>query len=650
MTNELLQLQERIATGISLGESHFRVFKSAYQRDREGNIEARPVKDVCRNIGTVLVAFANADGGELYIGVEDDGTVTSVPHNEQHIGAMTEAYRTHVHADTPLVPPVVRRIEIEGKIVIYFRVGKSAAQVRLTTDGRCLQRFDRENRPVAPEQIQYGRQEVASLEYDRGYVPQAEVSDLDLELLDEIAHQLSAGYSPEKLLQFLDLAEFGPSDMNLRRAALLLFARDIVQWHPRSEVRILRVDGTELKEGHDYNVLEDDTVRGNIVHILEEAWDRLRPHLARTRFQSDAVFRESIIYPEEACREAPVNAIAHRDYSAEGKPVEILIFDDRMEVRSPGALLSSLSVADLKELQGAHQSRNVFVARVMRELGYMREMGEGIRRIYRSVRESELVDPEIRSGVNSFSITLFHKSIFSPRDVQWLDGYNDFDLNKQEQRVVLLARDEKLISTQQIFDTLELIDTEDFRALYEQLHRKGLIYTAKERARRHPRKQPRFRVRPPVEAQQHLGELQKALLTIGPTSELGRNYAQRLQHFVSPESPYYRDPLRSLIALGYVNVERIALSKLRSLWSTSANQVSQSEPRVSEGRVVFVKGHYGFISSDVGETYYVHRSELDPPSEWEDMRKGTLVNFQVGDRSIQNRNKPAKRVRVIRPV
>lgn len=646
MTNELLQLRERIITGISLGESHFREFKSAYEGNREGNTYARPVKELCKNIGTELVAFANADGGELYIGVEDDGTITGMPHKEQQIDAITEAHKTYVHAKTPLPPPAIKRVEIEGKIVVYFRVGKNATQVHLTADGRCLQRFDRENRPVPPDQIRYERQEVVSLEYDRSYVPGASVNDLDLELLNSVAQHFQANYSPEKLLQFLDLAEFGPNGMNLRRAALLLFSRDIVQWHPRSEVRILRVDGTELKEGHSYNVLEDDTIRSSIVHILEEAWDRLRPHLARTRFQSDAIFRESIIYPEEACREALINAVAHRDYSLEGQPVEILVFDDRMEVRSPGSLLSSLSVSDLTELQGAHQSRNVFIARVMRELGYMREMGEGIRRIYRSVRESELVDPEINTGSNSFSITLFYKSIFSSQDVRWLNGYEDFDLNKQEQRVVLLGQKGNLISTQLIFDTLDLVDTEDFRALYENLRRKGLIYSARKKANSNRRTQPRFRVRSPLEVQQYLGELQKALLIAGPISQLNREYGRSLQNAMSTHSPYQEQPLWALRALGYVDPDRKPLPKLQALWTNEDSQMSQTGPSTIMGEVVLVKEDYGFIRGDQ-QDYFLHRSELESPSTWHDVRRGILVEFQVGERSIQKRNKPAKKVRIV---
>ena len=263
MKNDRLDLKERILTGIELRESHFREFKSAFQRDHNGDMKSRELKEICRNIGEVLVAFANADGGELFIGVEDDGTVTGIPHKGTHIEVMKNAYTNYVHSETPLPPPSIKLVELNGKQVLYFRISKSFDCVHLTSDGRCVKRFDRENRPVSAERIQYERQESISQEYDRSFVPRASVQDLNLELIDSISAQLAPGYSPEKLLQLLDLAEFGIDGLKLRRAALLLFAKDIVKWHPRCEVRILRAAGTEIATGHDYNVIEDDTIKGN---------------------------------------------------------------------------------------------------------------------------------------------------------------------------------------------------------------------------------------------------------------------------------------------------------------------------------------------------------------------------------------------------
>lgn len=76
---DILMLEERVKNTIALGESHFREFKSALSGPLDAKKPGSP-KELCKYIGEALVAFANADGGELLIGVEDDGTITGIPH------------------------------------------------------------------------------------------------------------------------------------------------------------------------------------------------------------------------------------------------------------------------------------------------------------------------------------------------------------------------------------------------------------------------------------------------------------------------------------------------------------------------------------------------------------------------------------------
>ena len=95
----------------------------------------------------------------------------------------------------------------------------------------------------------------------------------------------------------------------------MLFAKDINRWHPRSQVRVVKIAGNEIGVGKEFNVIRDDVVSDNIINILARTWDVIRPHLAITRLGTHAVFQETLIYPEEACMEALINALAHRDYS-----------------------------------------------------------------------------------------------------------------------------------------------------------------------------------------------------------------------------------------------------------------------------------------------------------------------------------------------
>src|SRR5258706_12014071 len=101
---EFVNLEERARTAISLGESHFREFKSVLH-GTPGHKSVRDSKSVCRDIAEALVAFANADGGELLVGVEDNGEVTGLDSaSASYIELLERAPTSHVHQKTPLPP------------------------------------------------------------------------------------------------------------------------------------------------------------------------------------------------------------------------------------------------------------------------------------------------------------------------------------------------------------------------------------------------------------------------------------------------------------------------------------------------------------------------------------------------------------------
>lgn len=503
----LLRLKERVEIAIELGESYYREFKSGYEGPPNAK-RARDFKDICYNVAKELVAFANADGGELFIGIEDNNTVTGLPHTEEKLLAILEASSNYVLRDTPL--PIKRKniIEYEGKKVIYFSVEKGARFIHQTSKGECFKREDRDSVPTSADNIRIVREEASSRQYDRAFEDLAAITDLDLSIVEAVAIEATGmkNMSPEKFLQYVELAEFDGDRLRLRRAALLLFAKNPNKWHPRSRVRILRINGTEERSAPDYNVTEVADISGNIFQLAEKGWDALRPALSETRYASDGLFKTQVIYPEPACREALINAITHRDYSLEGRGIEVRIFDDRLEFLSPGKLLSKLTIEDLKELKGAHETRNTYIARVLREYGYIRELGEGIRRMFDLMNKNELVPPKIESPNKSFIVTLFYKYIYTKEEKIWLDSFKELDLSREQKTVVKLGINGRLISPKEIFEHVGIIDTDYYRQILEDLRELGVlenkvssVEAQKMRQKRGVSKKsiPRFQISPP---------------------------------------------------------------------------------------------------------------------------------------------------------
>lgn len=474
MTEDTLLLRDRVINTIALGESHFREFKSAIEGP-DSNKKPRQVKKVCGDIGESLVAFANADGGELLIGVEDDGTVTGVPHTSEEIKLMLAAYKTHVHGDSELPITYSTKLEVEGQTILFFAVLKGSTEIFQLPDGRCVRRKDKSTVPETVKKIQFDRQEVKSREFDRSFVDGATVNDLDITFIQSLMSDYLRGLSVERYLQQIGIAEYSMSGLRLRMAALLLFAKDIQKWHPRSQVRILKVSGTQLKSGENYNVSSEKTIVGNIFDLLLKSWEELRFFLAyKTEFGTGARFEQRYIYPEQACREALVNAIAHRDYSLQSG-IDVFIFSDRIEIKSPGSLLSSLSLKDLNELQGAHESRNAFISQVLREHKFMRELGEGMKRIFEAMEENELEKPKLNSDLNSFVVTLNNKSVFTDQQEQWLAVFKQFNLTTLQKKIVVCGINDSELSQQDIYAAMNTEDRNAYDREVTGLRNSGIL-------------------------------------------------------------------------------------------------------------------------------------------------------------------------------
>lgn len=644
--SQILRIQERLENDLILGESHFREFKSALHGPDDRK-RRRKVSLVAADIGEILVAFANADGGTLIVGAEDDGIISGVPYAQDDVKVLRKAPNTHVHKDTPLPGVRTHIVPIEDKTVLFFEVQKGTRYIHLTSDGRCLQRRDTDTVPVASEQIQFERHEQLSREYDRQWIDRATMADLNLDLLARVSEMVAPGLSPEKCLQTLGLAEFVAGSLRLRTAALLLFASNVDKWHPRSEIRLQQIAGSELLTGADYNVIRDETHSGNVLQLLSEGWEQIRQFLVQKRL-AGGTFQFQASYPEDACREAFVNAVAHRDYSIEGRSIEVLVFNDRLEIRNPGRLLSTVKLSELRKGAGVHDSRNTYIARVLKELGYMQEMGEGIRRISALMNGHELAPPEIDSINHSFLITFSQRNIFSPSEQRWLDAFGEFNLSREEKLIILLGRGGNLISANQIWEALDIVDTEEYRQIIELLQTKGLLSSQVTRsaagsvARRKgisPRKVPRFAIRTPDLAQRDQREVVNALISIGPLSQIRNSHYEWIREKLSGQN-IYRDTVKvrqllrwlELVDLGGTPTDRLA-----KLWTDNEDIPSVAHKPKSDvaakpttPSVTPVKDIY-IGNLDYGAT----EQEIQRMFE----RVGIVVNVTIPKDSLTDRNR-----------
>lgn len=180
-------------------------------------------------------------------------------------------------------------------------------------------------------------------------------------------------------------------DGRLTVAGALLFARDPSAMMPQARVRVLRYDGIKMETGERLNITKERFFCGPLPKVIQGAYELISSMLREFQFLgSDGKFQTVPEYPEFAWFEGLVNAVTHRDYSFRGDYIRVSMFDDRLEIVSPGALPN---IVTLDNMRNTRYSRNPRIARTLVEFGWVRELNEGVKRIYTEMQDSLLNDP-----------------------------------------------------------------------------------------------------------------------------------------------------------------------------------------------------------------------------------------------------------------
>ncbi|MBQ3284209.1 MAG: putative DNA binding domain-containing protein [Ruminococcus sp.] len=328
-----------------------------------------------------IVAFANTDGGELYIGVEDNGEITGL-HKKHENASKLAAFIAN-----KTVPPVPVRVEkiTLGGTYIRITVPKSFSVVassngkiqrrRLKTDGTP------ENIPMYPYEISSRLSSLGLLDYSAQAVPDADYSDLD-PLERERLRSIIKNYRGEyELLDLDDLDLDKALNLVIKQEGkyvptfcglLLIGKTEAIKKHmPTSESSIQIMSGSDIKVNQNFY--------GSIISSFEKineyfmAWNK-------SEEMEVGLFRYTIPdYDPRAFREALVNAFCHRDYSILGR-VLIQINNDGMTISNPGGFIEGITADNL--LDAIPQGRNPLLATALKRIGLAERTGRGIDRIY----------------------------------------------------------------------------------------------------------------------------------------------------------------------------------------------------------------------------------------------------------------------------
>lgn len=366
--------------------------------------ERKSSRIAAKDLAKALIGFANADGGIIVVGLAE-GEIEGVDGHPSRLNALLQANIDFCNPPVRLSHRFVACVDADGRSLrlLVFEVDSSPT-VHANQRDEVFLRVGDETRRLTFAQ----RQELL---YDKGQASYearpsgAGFDALDREQLGYYADALGAA-NPMGLLQARGLA----TDDELTVAGVLLFGEQPQALFPEALIRVLRYRGSERGSGSRQQLIEDVRVEGPIpLQLLgaKEHVERVQP--TRTALRVSGRFGDVPLVPPDVWLEGLVNAVVHRSYSSAGDHIRVEIFDDRIEISSPGRFPGLVDLSD--PLRATRFARNPRIARVCADLNFGQELGEGIRRMFEEMRQAGLTDPAYRQTSGSVELQLFGDAV-----------------------------------------------------------------------------------------------------------------------------------------------------------------------------------------------------------------------------------------------
>lgn len=299
-------------------------------------------------VAAEMVAFLNSSGGRMLIGVADDGSIVGLdPPNVRRVNQLLT--NTATHNVRPPATINTRNIGIDGKIIIVVEVPAGLNKPYCDNEGRFWVKSGADKRKVtSPEELQRLFQAASKLFADERQVPETTLDDLDLSAFSNF-YQKKTGSSlatadipTGRLLEALGFMKKGA----LTLAGLLLAGKNVARHAPLFNITAASFPGTTVSSDL---FLDKAEFTGRLPEQFTGAMGFLDRNLRHIQANPETGFNQPGVWeiPRDAVQEVLVNALVHRDYLVNAS-IKLFLFDDRLEVHSPGTLPNSLTVESVR--------------------------------------------------------------------------------------------------------------------------------------------------------------------------------------------------------------------------------------------------------------------------------------------------------------
>jgi ATP-dependent DNA helicase RecG len=400
-----------------------------------------------------ICGFANAQGGKIYIGMNDASTVVDLPDYK----TLMEEIPNKIKNNLGITAEVNLRYEGDKD---FIEIVVQPYSVPISLRGRYYYRSGSVKQELTGAALNEFLLKRVGLTWDNVIEEDATFDDIDEATIKKYLRKAEeAGRLPDvdglttpELLDKLRLTKNG----KLKRAAIVLFGKDPGRFYPNTFVKIGKF------EDDDFTIRFQELEDGNIIQVLDKVLNTLNYKFLIKNISFVGMNRvETLEYPVPAIREMLLNALIHRNYM--GAPTQLRVYNMTLFVWNDGGLPETITLSQLKEKHSSHP-RNPTLAEACFLGGYIDSWGSGIMKIIDSCKAAGLPTPEINEKEGGFIVTLF-KDKFTKEQLQQLD------LNERQIKAVLFVKEKGKMTNadyQELNNVSKRTATNDLSELVEQ--------------------------------------------------------------------------------------------------------------------------------------------------------------------------------------
>lgn len=375
------------------------------QKGEDSKIEFKLDSVHANSLAAEIVAFSNLDGGIILLGVDDSGEIIGVQREN------AEEWVVNICRNNcdPSVIPVIEKEVIHGKTILVVRVPRGYSVVS-TNKGEYFVRVGSTKQKPTKSELSRLFQRAQLVQFDESPVIAATIDDIDLKKVDNYLEHLgrkalsdSELSIEQQLKNFKILTDYDEDIVCATIGGLLIFGKSPQQFIPGSGAKAARYRSTTFVT----DVVDEKRIDGTLDDVIERLVAFVKNNMKKRVVGKDVRRIERDEYPQKAFQEAIINAVCHRNYSITGSTIRLFMFEDRMEIYSPGSLPNTVSLETIKYRQF---TRNQMLVKFLYDLGYIEGKGEGIIRMFNEMKNHGLPEPELKLIDEEFVVTFYNES------------------------------------------------------------------------------------------------------------------------------------------------------------------------------------------------------------------------------------------------